>query len=142
MRSLLARLWLLVPLLLLVQASGAGASGLPANQQTASYLPDDDPHGLGDPLEDGATVESDDDDDAGPRGKADAGPSAVVNSQSGVGELWAGQTPRRVGAGGEALALRILRLLASPLRGPPQADVGSRHGVPVPSRLGGLGVLA
>ena len=47
MRLLLARLWLLLPLLLLLQASGAAESAWPTNQRTASYLPGDSSHSHG-----------------------------------------------------------------------------------------------
>lgn len=118
MRLLLARLWLLLPLLLLLQASGAAESAWPTNQQTASYLPGDSSHSHGAPVEDGATVESDGD-DASPRGGADAHRSAIHRGVSWSPRLWPAWTNIRLCSSGDALPLRALRLLNSPLRGPP-----------------------
>ncbi len=125
MRMLLARLWLLLPLLLLLQASGArSASACGSERPCEAYLPDDGARNFGDPLDERAAVESSDDDD-GEQGREVAHHEAVTTAIGWARAQVPAATSHLVGVDSVLRTLRILRLSVSPLRGPPQRIFGN-----------------
>ncbi len=119
MRSLVARLWLLLPLLLLLQASGArSASAWSSEPLSGAYLPDEGAPNWGDPLDERATCESSDDDDS-ERGREVAHHDSVQTALGWAREPSFAAASYLSGAGPVVLSLRTIRLSASPVRGPP-----------------------
>jgi hypothetical protein len=121
MRSLLARLWLLVPLFLLMQGSAAAStSACPVVQPSALYLPDDSAPPLGYPIEEGASIESSDDDassdgDLGARAAGWSDGGATLAARVPPSAAWLPTVTDR-----RAVDL-VFRTMALPLRGPPRS---------------------
>ncbi len=120
MRSVLARFWLLTLLLLLVQGGGgAYASTGQLVGASASYLPQDAPGAERQRVDENATIEVDDDDDASRDGDVGVEVCEILQALSkpvvGTSLLRSWRYRRTEGG----LDLLLFLRAALPLRGPP-----------------------